>query len=78
VGYKVGLTDAAEADLESLVRFIAEKNREAALRIGEDVLDTTPTLAMFPRRGSPVRRGSWIEIVRIWDGRQNPSSLRLP
>jgi plasmid stabilization system protein ParE len=20
----------------------------------------------------------WVEVVRIWDGRQNPSSLRLP
>jgi plasmid stabilization system protein ParE len=99
VGYQVGLTDAAQADLGALVRFIAEKSPEAAIRIGDEVLDAALALAVFPRRGTPVRRrpgmrkltcrcylifyqvneaGRGIEIIRIWDGRQNPDSLRLP
>jgi toxin ParE1/3/4 len=99
VGYKIGLTDAAQADLAALVRFISEKNPEAAVRIGEEVLDAALALTVFPRRGSPVRRRPgmrkltcryylifyqvneterWIDIIRIWDGRQDPASFRLP
>ena len=82
-----------------MVRFLAEKSPEAADRIGHELLDAALTLAVFPRRGSPVRRrpglrkltnrhflifyqvnetAQWVEVVRIWDGRQNPASLRIP
>jgi len=99
MGYQVGLTEAAEADLGSVVRFLADKNPEAAARIGHEILDAALTLTLFPRRGASVRRRpgmrklthrhylifyqvneaeQWVEIVRIWDGRQNPNTLRLP
>ena len=99
MGYQVGLTEEAQADLGAVVRFLAEKNPEAAERIGHELLDAAQTLVLFPRRGSPVRRrpgmrkltqrhylifyqinesAQWVEVVRIWDGRQNPASLRLP
>lgn len=55
--YKVGLTEAARHDLGAAVRFIAVdgQNPEAALRIGNELLDAALSLALFPRRGSPVR-----------------------
>ncbi len=99
--YKVGLTEEARNDLGAAVRFIAEEGRnpEAALRLGNELLDAALSLALFPRRGSPVRRRPgmrklshrywlifyqvneaerWVEIVRIWDGRKDPATLRLP
>jgi len=99
MGYQVGLTQEAQADLGAAVRFIAEKKPEAAERIGHELLDAALTLTMFPRRGAAVRRrpglrklthrhylifyqvndaSQWVEIVRIWDGRQDPTTLRLP
>jgi plasmid stabilization system protein ParE len=99
MGYKVGLSEAAQNDLGRAVCFLAEKSPEAAERIGHEILDAALSLALLPRRGAPVRRRpgmrklshrhylifyqvdearQWIEIVRIWDGRQNPGSLRLP
>ena len=99
MGFQVGLTEEAQADLGAVVRFLAEKNPDAALRIGNEILDVAFTLTLFPRRGTPVRRrpgmrkltfrnylifyqvnkaAQWVEVVRIWEGRQNPASLRLP
>ena len=99
MGYQVGLTEVAQADLGTVVRFLAEKSPEAAERIGHELLDAALTLTVFPRRGAPVRRrpglrklthrhylifyqvndsAQWVEVVRIWDGRQNPASLRIP
>lgn len=56
--YKVGLTEEARNDLGAAVRFIAVEgqNPEAALRLGNELLDVTLSLAKFPRRGSAVRR----------------------
>jgi plasmid stabilization system protein ParE len=99
MGYQVGLTEEAQADLGAVVRFLAEKSPEAAERIGHELLDAVLTLTIFPRRGASVRRrpglrklthrhylifyqvndaAQWVEVVRIWDGRQNPAALRLP
>ena len=99
MGFQVGLTEAAQADLGVVVRFLAEQNPEAAARIGNEILDAALSLTLFPRRGTPVRRrpgmrklsfrhylifyqvneaAQWVEVVRIWDGRRDPSSLRLP
>ncbi len=55
MGYKVGLTDAAIADLGAVVRFLAENSSEVALRMGEELLDAALSLSVMPRRGSPVR-----------------------
>jgi plasmid stabilization system protein ParE len=99
--YKVGLTEEARQDLGTAVRFIAVEgqNPEAALRLGNELLDAALSLALFPRRGSPVRRRPglrklsyryWlifyqvneserrVEVVRIWDCRQDPQTLRMP
>ena len=99
MGYRVGLTEAAQADLGTVVRFLAEKNPEAAERLGHELLDAALALTLFPRRGAPVRRrpglrklshryyliyyqvneaAQWVEVVRIWDGRQEPAALKLP
>jgi toxin ParE1/3/4 len=101
MGYKVGLTDLARDDLGEAVRFIAieGENPDAALRMGHELLDAALSLAILPRRGSPVRRrpgmrklshrywlifyqvneaAQWVEVVRIWDGRKDPETLRLP
>ncbi|MCF3650069.1 type II toxin-antitoxin system RelE/ParE family toxin [Synoicihabitans lomoniglobus] len=98
MGYQVGLTEEARADLGEVVRFLAEKSSESAERIGHELLDAALTLTLFPRRGASVRRrpgvrklthrhylifyqvnetAEWVEVIRIWDGRQNPASLRL-
>jgi toxin ParE1/3/4 len=99
MGFKVGLTDAAQNDLAGVVRFLAQKNPEAAARIGNEVLDVALSLGHLPNRGAPVRRrpglrklshryylifyrvneaAQWVEIIRIWDGRQNPATFTLP
>jgi plasmid stabilization system protein ParE len=99
MGYRVGLSDAAQADLGAVVRFLAEKSPEAAARVGNELLDAAFALSVMPRRGASVRRrpglrklthryylifyqvndaSQWVEVVRIWDGRQDPASLRLP
>jgi plasmid stabilization system protein ParE len=101
MGYKVGLTDLARDDLGEAVRLIAieGENPDAALRMGHELLDAALSLAILPRRGSPVRRrpgmrklshrywlifyqvneaAQWVEVVRIWDGRKDPETLRLP
>jgi plasmid stabilization system protein ParE len=56
MGYQVGLTEEAQADLGAVVRFIAEKSPEAAERIGHELLDAALALTVFPRRGAAVRR----------------------
>ena len=56
MGYQVGLTEEAQADLGAEVRFIAEKSPEAAERIGHELLDAALALTVFPRRGAAVRR----------------------
>lgn len=99
MGYQVGLTEEAQADLRAAVQFLAAKSPEAAERIGHELLDAALTLTLFPRRGAPVRRrpgvrklthrhylifyqvdeaAGRVEVVRIWDCRQNPAVLRLP
>lgn len=99
MGYRVGLTEEAQADLGAVVRFLAQQSPEAAARIGHELLDAALALTLLPRRGAPVRRrpgmrklthrhylifyqvndaAQWVEVVRIWDGRQDPAGLRLP
>lgn len=99
MGFKVGLTDTAQDDLGAAVGFLAQKNPEAAARIGYEILDAALSLSALPHRGAPVRQrpgvrklshryylifyrvdeaAQWVEILRIWDGRQNPATLKLP
>ncbi len=50
---KVIFSPQAIADLESVVRFIAEDNPEAAVRVGHALIDRVAILTDFPLLGSP-------------------------
>ena len=68
MGYRVILAAQADRDLEQIVRFLAQKNPEAAERLGYALLDDVLTLAHLPRRGGVVRdRPGYRRIVpRPW------------
>lgn len=55
MGYHVILAAQADRDLEQIVRFLAQKNRAAAERLGHALLDDALALASLPRRGVAVR-----------------------
>jgi plasmid stabilization system protein ParE len=98
VGWRVALTDQADADLGNVVAFLARKSPEAAVRIGLELVDRIFALDQMPRRGMPVGKrpglrkiahrhylliyrvneaAGLVEIIRIWDNRQDPARLRL-
>ena len=56
MGCKIIFSPQAIADLEAAVRFIAEKNPDAAARIGNALIDRTDILEKFPLLGSPYRK----------------------
>lgn len=99
MGWQVALTDEADADLGSVVAFLAQKSPTAAERIGLELCALIFALDQLPQRGAPVRQrpglrklahrhyliiyrvnetARLVEIVRIWDNRQDPARLRLP
>lgn len=55
MGYKVTLAARANADLETIVRFLAQKNPAAAERLGHALLDEALSLTHLPNRGVAVR-----------------------
>lgn len=96
--FKVIYQPLALDDLERIVRHIAEKDLQAANRLGMALLDRAETLAQFPERGGNVRRrpgikklvfapylifyrvdkaGRCVDVLRFWQGAQNPGSLQL-
>jgi plasmid stabilization system protein ParE len=100
--YRVIISKPALGDLGTIARFIAQGPQGSpttALKIGEELITLSQSLATLPYRGPVVRRRPGlrklshryylifyqvtettrlVEIVRIWDGRQNPSGLILP
>jgi plasmid stabilization system protein ParE len=54
MGYWVVFAAQADRDLETIVRFLAEKNSAAAERLGHALVDDALTLVHMPRRGAPV------------------------
>lgn len=99
MGWRVALTDEADADLGNVVAFLAQKSPAAAERIGLELVDLIFSLDQMPNRGAPVRKrpglrklahrhylviyrvneaAALVEIVRVWDNRQDPARLRLP
>jgi plasmid stabilization system protein ParE len=100
--YQVIISKPALGDLQAIARFIAQGphgSPAAALKIGEELIALSESLATLPNRGTAVglrpslRKLSHryylifyqvtestrlVEIVRIWDARQNPSALVLP
>ncbi len=52
MGCKIIFSPAAIADLESVVRFIAKDNPEAAARVGHALIDRVSILENFPLIGA--------------------------
>ncbi|WP_404424651.1 type II toxin-antitoxin system RelE/ParE family toxin [Nibricoccus sp. IMCC34717] len=98
MGWQVAITDEADADLGSVVAFLAQKSPEAAERIGLELVALIFSLDQMPSRGAPVKKRpglrkiahrhylviyrvneahSLVEIVRVWDGRQDPRKLTV-
>jgi len=53
MGCKIIFSPQAIADLESAVRFIAQDNPNAAVRVGNALIDRVSILEKFPLIGSP-------------------------
>lgn len=53
MGCKIIFSPQAIADLESAVRFIAKNNPEAAMRVGNALINRVSILENFPLVGSP-------------------------
>ena len=56
MGCKIIFSPQAIADLESAVRFIARDNPEAALHVGNALIDRVSILENFPLLGSPYSK----------------------
>ncbi len=54
MGWKVVIAPSARADLESIVRFIARQNSDAAARVGYELIVRAEGLAAFPQMGRVV------------------------
>jgi toxin ParE1/3/4 len=52
--YTIILSPKAVGDLESIIRYIASNNPEAARKIGQRLLDQTKELGQFPLKGQKV------------------------
>jgi toxin ParE1/3/4 len=59
MGCTIVFSPQAIADLESVVHFIARNNPDAALRVGDALIDRVAILRDFPELGTkhPKRRG---------------------
>jgi plasmid stabilization system protein ParE len=100
--YRVIISKPALGDLGTIARFIAQGphgSQIVALKVGEELIALSESLATLPNRGTAVRDRPGlrklshryylifyrvaettriVDIVRIWDGRQNPTGLFLP
>ena len=54
MGWQVIIAPSAQADLESIVRFIARQNSDAAARIGYELIVRAEALTAFPLLGRIV------------------------
>jgi toxin ParE1/3/4 len=54
MGWKIVIAPSARADLESIVRFIARHNSDAAARVGYELIVRADGLASFPEMGRIV------------------------
>ena len=54
MGWQVIIAPSAQADLESVVRFVAWQNSDAAARIGHELIVRAEGLAAFPQMGRIV------------------------
>lgn len=56
MGVKIVRTEPALDDLAESVRFIAEDNPDAAVRVGDEIVNHVAILATFPEIGPVFRR----------------------
>ena len=63
--YTVVLSPKAVRDLETIVRYIALNNSEAASKIGQNLLNKTRELRQFPFKGQQVPEFSSPDIRQI-------------
>lgn len=66
MGWQVIIAPSAQADLESIVRYIARRNPDAASRVGYELIVRAEGLAQFPEMGRVVpefRRPELREVV---------------
>lgn len=76
--FKVLIADSAIANLKEIVEFVAEDNREAALRLGEKLLAHALSLATMPLPPFLIyyvcdESASVVNILHFWHGaRQRP------
>lgn len=52
--YQVIISPKAVGDLEAIIKYIALNNPEAALKLGQSLLDKTKELSLFPFKGQKV------------------------
>jgi plasmid stabilization system protein ParE len=55
MGWRITLSEQAEADLQAIVEFIARQNPGVAERIGTELVDLIFSLDELPRRGVAVK-----------------------
>ena len=66
MGWKIIIAPSAQADLEDIVRYIAQHNSDAAARMGYELITRAESMAAFPERGQVVpefRRPELREII---------------
>ena len=63
--YIVILAPKAVRDLETIVRYIALSNPEAARKVGQNLLDKTKELSQFPFKGQQVLEFNDADIRQI-------------
>jgi toxin ParE1/3/4 len=66
MGWKVVIAPSARADLDSIVRFIARQNSDAAARVGYELIVRAEGLATFPEMGRVVPEFQRPELREIF------------
>lgn len=65
MGFRLVWTEPALRDLEELVRFIAQEDATAAVRIGDEIVDHVGILASFPEIGPVYRHKPGRDVRQI-------------
>ena len=65
MGFRIVWTAPALEDLEALVRYIAEDDVTAAVRVGDKIVDHVSVLASFPEIGPVYRRRNTGDVRQI-------------
>lgn len=65
MGWQVIIAPSAQSDLEDIVRYIAQHNPDAALRMGYELITRAESLAQFPEIGRSVRNSGSPICVKL-------------